>query len=625
MSSSAEHHPEPSIAPPADRPHAKALACLAAVVLLAQGASLWDGLFFDDYWHRTTLREYGWGFHDLIESATFDLPGRLNNMWWQTQPLRWRYARATAMFFMKLEYLITGASPVGIHLCSLVWHVATAYFVYRLAVWAGSAWRWALLAGSLFILNPHSVFAISWVAARNAQVSAFFFVAALYMYARASIGSTVTLGPLRIGLLALCLALWAVGLFARESAIVFPVVIVVMDWAFGGWRHLLRRIPVHAVVGVVALVYVYWRLMVFPNMDVPSIYFSSPSGLAYVPWALSKLLQMLFATAFYTPMFLGIATYGGFSGEVIGVHAFMVVMVGLVTAWYVWASKHRKDRWIWPVWLVVGYLPVLPVFITPHFSLLPFGAYAIMATVSLSRVPGVWRKIVTVLVILATLWSLGVYRVIWRAIVRSEQLIYEDITYTTDAPPPGSTLFFINLPICAIYAPVPLRDLWGEPDVTGQVLTFAPHPLMMTQPSTVERVGEHELVVSTESPGYFSGLSGQMLLDGMRPGKPLKAGSLVEGELFDTTVLEADEGGITKLKFTFHESLDNPKYFFFVSTPERPAYRLRFGMSDEELAAETKAFRESYAEMLAERAWYFRIAEFSAGVIQSDLYLTSDR
>ena len=67
----------------------RALALLGLVVLaLAHGASLWDGLFFDDYWHRVTLRTYGWGFNDLVESATFDLPGRLVNLWPQEQPLR---------------------------------------------------------------------------------------------------------------------------------------------------------------------------------------------------------------------------------------------------------------------------------------------------------------------------------------------------------------------------------------------------------------------------------------------------------------------------------------------------------------------------------------------------------
>jgi len=606
------------------RRHALALVGLTAVVLAAHGASLWDGLFFDDHWHRATLRDYGWGFDDLIESATFDLPGRLTHLWWQTQPLRWRYSRAVAMFFMKLEYHLTGASPVGVHACAVGWHLLTAALVYRLAFWAGLTWRWSFLAGAMFILNPHSVFAISWIAARNAQVSAFFFVAAVLTYASASVAGGSSPSPLRLGRLALCLALWVLALFARESAVVFPVVVVMLDLTFGGFRHAIRRLPVHAVVGLIAVGYVYWRLFVFPNMEVPSIYFSSPSGLAYLPWAGSTLLQMLFSTAFYTPMFLGIATYGGLSGGQGWVHAIMIVLVGLVAAWYVWASRGRPGRWVWPAWLVAGFLPVLPVFITPHFSLLPFAAYAIMAPISLSRLPRGWRPVVTMLVIAATVWSLGVYRVLWRGILRSEQLLYADIRATTPRPPEGSKLFFVNLPIAGIYAPVALREMWDRADLDGYVLTFAPHPLRMDPPGTVERVGDRELVVSMPAPGYFSGPGGKMLLDGTRPGEPLTPGVVVKGDLFDTTVLEADAAGVRKLRFTFHESLDTETYYLYVSSPNRPARRLRFDQPPADLAAETARWRTAHAPMLAEWNRYFKIANVAARLVRSDLYLTGE-
>jgi hypothetical protein len=46
--------------------------------------------------------------------------------------------------------------------------------------------------------------------------------------------------------------------------------------------------------------------------------------------------------------------------------------------------------------------------------------------------------------------------------------------------------------------------------------------------------------------------------------------------VFDTVVLEGDEHGITKLKFTFDQPLDAAGYHFYVSSPVRPAYRLRF-------------------------------------------------
>ena len=65
-----------------------------------------------DHWHHQTLQRADWTWNDLIESATFDLPGELATLWWQERPLQWRYARPIAMAFMKLEHTITGGDPL---------------------------------------------------------------------------------------------------------------------------------------------------------------------------------------------------------------------------------------------------------------------------------------------------------------------------------------------------------------------------------------------------------------------------------------------------------------------------------------------------------------------------------
>src|SRR5262249_36569111 len=157
---------------------------------------------------------------------------------------------------------------------------------------------------------------------------------------------------------------------------------------------------------------------------------------------------------------------------------------------------------------------------------------------------------------------LVIYRFAWRGIVRSEQLVYADMLSSQPGPPAragpdGPKLFLLNLPVCGIYATVAMREAWRAEDVEGYVLTFAPHPLMMTQPSTIQRISERVFTISTPSPGYFSGLSGGMLRQGMRPNSPLVAGTRVNSGEFEATVLEADAaGGITKLQFTFRKPLD---------------------------------------------------------------------
>jgi hypothetical protein len=555
-----------------------AAAGLCAVVLVTQWGSLSDGLFFDDYWHRATLRECGWRFDDLIESATFDLRrgGQLADLWWQQQPLQWRYARPVAMLFMKLELLLTGGNPVGVHACGLIWHALTTVLVYLLARWAIGRRLWAFVAAALFAFQPHSVFSVSWIAARNALISGFFFVAAVYAYVAASPMRHARGARLSISGLAAAIVLWGLALFSRETAIIFPLLVPVLDLTTGGKRLFTRRLPVYALLGVLAVAYLYWRLLVFPVASPPNIYFTSPSGWAYPLWAATKLLHMLFALAFQTPLFLGLATYNVSTSPRIALYAVMAALLAAVALWYVLASRGLPTRWFWPVWVVAAFVPVVPVFVMPHFAYLPSAAFAVMLGVMLSRLRGWWRPVVTTLVIVASLWSFAIYRYIWRGIVRSEQLIYADIYANTPRPRPGAKLLLINLPVAGIYAAVAMREAWGLDNVEGHVLTFAPHPLMMRQPCVIEPAADNELVVSTAPPGWFSGLGGKMLRDGMRPDSPLTAGTTVKGDLFDTTVLAGDRQGITKLKFTFHRPLDSDDFYFYVSSPERPACRLRF-------------------------------------------------
>lgn len=597
---------------------------LAGVVLGTHIWALGDGLFFDDHWHRANVREKSWSFHDLTESATFSLPSRLTSLWWQEHPLLWRFTRPVAMALFKAQYLLVDGDPVLTHAFSILWHYATCLLVFLLARWAMGDWRWALLAGCLFAFNPHSVFTVSWSAAHNAIASAFFFLAAVLLYTRASFDGDTPRARVRLGWLAAAIALWGLGVFSRESAIVWPVIVAALDLSLGGRRHVLRRWPVYLVLTALTLAFVYYRLVVFPQRATPEIYFTAPHGLAYVGFVLGKLLYLVFTQIFYTPMFLGLASYGDEPASAhLGAYTFMLVVVGLITAWYAWAARGQRAALVWPTWVVAGYLPVIPVIVMPHFAYLPAAAYFIMLAIMLRRLRGRLRVIVMLLVIAPTLWTHGIYRVAWRGVVAAEQVIVEDIALHTPRPAPESKLFLINLPVAGIYTVEALQERWRAGGLAGYVLTFAPHPLRMDARFTLEQVGPRELVLGTEPPGYFAGHSGRMLVGGMRAGA-LAAGTVVRGEAFDVTVLEADEQGVTKLKFTFSEPLDSPAYLFFASTPDRPAARLRLALGQPvRFDPPGSEYERRVGPLLAAREHFFRLIRLTQRFVRADLYLTN--
>lgn len=589
---------------------------LAFVTLAAHGGSLGDGLFFDDYWHRATLRNSGWSWNDLIETATFDLPGPLAELWWQERPLQWRYARPVAMFFMKIEYILSGGDPRGIHAFALLWHWATAALVAGIAYRVLGGVGWAFLAGALFALQPQSVFGIGWTAARNAIVSGFFFALAFYAYLRGR--DAQSRAP--AAWLITCLVAWLLALFSRETALILPPLLIAFEFADGGWRRLWRWKLLHATTFLLLGAYLAWRLWVFPKGAAPNIYFTTPHGLDYIAWASSKLLHMLFSLIWSTPLFLGLATFDGVNLRELGSHALMLVGVVIPMIAYFRLARGLPGRWVWPAWIAIAFVPVIPVFLMPHFAYLPAIALSIMIAAMAAGLPRRWRGVGAVVVVAYSVWCVGIYRFVWRGIVRCEQVVYADVFDNTPKPAPGAQLFFLNLPPCGIYAAVAMREAWGLDNLDGHVLTFAPHPLIMDQHSTVERLNDREFTLSLDPPGYFAGMSGRMLREGMRPGAPLNTGTIVHDNLFDATILDGDDVGVRKLKFSFRAPLDSPNYYFYLGSPERPAKRL-FQSAD---AVTDDAWRERRAKELRERQYYFTVVDIVRSIVRTDLLLTGD-
>lgn len=605
-----------------------AIAALAIVIFAVFVGTLWDGRFFDDHWHHETIRRADWTWNDLIESATFDLPGELATLWWQERPLQWRYARPIAMAFMKLEHALTGGDPFWIHAFALAWHAATAALVYFLGAWALRHRGWAFFAALLFALHPHAVFTLGWTAARNALVSGLFFVAAMHVYGLASfVGRSLDDRYCRKRTFFAWL-LWLLALFSRETAVILPLLLPVLDFLIGRWSLVRQRLVVHGFFATTLATYLYWRLAIFPTSAPPDIYFTTPSGPAYALWAAGKLLHLLFAHTVFTPMFLGLATYGQNGGAWIE-YAVMAGVLLTLTIFYVIATRREPLRAFWSIWLVAAFVPVIPVFVMPHFAYLAAPAFAFAVASMLRGFSKAPRNVAAAFVVAASLWTIAIYRICWRGIVRSEQLVAAQIQATTplaDLPARGFArprVYFLNLPVSAIYTAVALRDLWPTDEIEGYVLTFADHPLQMQSPSAIEVLNDHEFEIEIKEGAYFSGMSGCMLIDGMRTSGPLREGQAIDAGPFLARVIFADETGIRRLRFTFQDSLNAPHTFFYLSTPEQPAARIRFSANS--MRIETgDDWPGDYARWILDRTHFFQVLQNVSRFVRSDLFMTGE-
>lgn len=583
-------------------PVAGAYLALAVIVVVAYAGVLRDGVRHDDHLHRANLRTSGWNWHDLVESTTFEFPGRQMHFWWQTDAVQWRYPRPVTMAILKAELLMSGGEPCAMHAFSLGWHWLNCALVFHLAAWCLASRSWGLLAAVLFALCPNAAMAVGWTAAHNVLISNALVLGAALLYVRAGFVADRPRDSIRLAPLGGTLVLWAAAMLARESAIALPVLVVALDACFGGRATLRRRWPMYAALAVLALAYVGWRFFVFARGGMPAGYMSTPTDVGYVGWLLCKLIQALVVLLLHLPLYTPMDYIETWTRPLVVTQCVLAAALAASIVAYERPTRGARGRWFGPLWMLIGLAPVLPIQLMPHFAYLPFVGYALTAPLYLSRVAPRRRGGLVAATLLLVGGMLAFQRMIDRAQVRAEQLVFADV-FQSPPPAEGSRLFFINLPLPASFVVYAAREAWQRDDLTGYALTLADSTHRMSRATRIERKGERAFELTCESPGWFGDYLDRWFLRLTGRRKPFTAGETIRGECFDTTVLEAAEGGVTRLRFEFRDRLDREDWLFFMATPERPMQRVRFtadGIEADDAAA-TAAFRARYARWFTER------------------------
>ncbi len=599
------HDPEdaPTATPQAERGwklSLLAISILIAATAAAHGWALWDGIFLDDHLHRLSLEDNNWSWDALLEAATVRM-NEFIDTWWQTKPVEWHYARPFSILLDKAVYHLSGGSVKAWHAIGIVLHLANAIMVYALCMMLTRRQFWSVVGGLLFIVYSHSVYAVGWLAAQNSVLQTALTLGALLAYIRASGLNLYAAGTVRENRnaiaprwLFLSFGLWALALFSRENAIVFPVFAAAVELAFGGFRQFRRRLPIHLLFGAVAVAFLLWRLLAFPY-PMPDFYVRQPDGPAYVLWWLAKLMHFLTAAVWLSPMTVGPTGRFNPFREVPGDCVLMLAILGVMGTGYVLACRRARGYWVWPMWLLMSFLPVVPVMAAPHSGYMAGVGFAIAMIVGPALRQhlqpagiGRWSKTVALWFLIATCAYVPIYRAMWYSMNAAER--YTMAAVAISPPPSEATdVFFINLPFVNVYAQLHMAEpgresmeaspgLKAGPDAhpRAHVLTYSPNLLRMEQSCRLEQIDDDRLRLSIEGRPYFSGALGRFLVEGMRGGERLRPGDTIRGSLFDVHILRADGEGVREMEFAFHQPLASSRYCFYITTQECGAARLRF-------------------------------------------------
>ena len=337
------------------------------VALVAAGVfvnSLSNGFAYDD--DHAVVNNPG------IQSIE-TLPGALVAPYWpvaEGQMLAlWRPV-TTAL--LGIQYVLSDGQPLLFHVTNVGLHaLASALLVLLLASFAPVPV--AFVAGLVFAVHPVHVEAVANVVGVAELISAVAVLGACLVHVRSGErsgwGSSLGIGTL-----------YAVGFGAKESAVVLPGLILLLDAARGGlaWRdvpgYLARRWRAYLVLLVVAGALLVARVEVLGGSLVPG----APGGahlLLEIPriWTLGEIwthyvrlwVLPLDLSADYTPDVIPISL-GWHAANVTGVALALAVLVGALVAWrrgpVTRLSVSARCAALGVLWFAVAISPVSNVF-----------------------------------------------------------------------------------------------------------------------------------------------------------------------------------------------------------------------------------------------------------------------
>jgi hypothetical protein len=148
-----------------------------------------------------------------------------------------------------VNYLISGLHPMSYYIFNLCVHAGTCFMVYRVALdlplFEGRrGFAYAFTAGMLFLFYPFHNEGVVWLSGRLSSMAALGGMLAIHL----SLTKKWLWGTL---LAVLC---WYIGLFAYESIIVLPAVVLLFEWIkFRDVSRGLRSLAVWVVAGLLWL------------------------------------------------------------------------------------------------------------------------------------------------------------------------------------------------------------------------------------------------------------------------------------------------------------------------------------------------------------------------------------
>jgi protein O-mannosyl-transferase len=263
-----------------------------------------------------------------------------------------KYYRPIQTVIFAIVYRVAGLSPFAYHLANVMLHTAATLMVYVLCRELRLFGSMSLLPAALFAVHPVHVEAVTWIAGAGELACGLFYVTALWAFLR-------YWNVRKVRWLGLSAAAFLLALFAKEMAVTFPLVALLValmkrgDLQVGFRKMALSIVPFLGALGI----YGGFRLGVLGG-SVPSTLHTEASILDWATlsvWMFGQYLRYAFAPYPLAPFHL-VALH--FSDRTASTVLYALLIAATATLLYLMRDKARTGLF----WAGIFAVTLSPVF-----------------------------------------------------------------------------------------------------------------------------------------------------------------------------------------------------------------------------------------------------------------------
>jgi Tfp pilus assembly protein PilF len=271
---------------------------------------------------------------------------------------------------LNISYSLGQYEPFAYRIFNILFHFGTVASLYLVAKRLINK-NVAFLAGVIFAVHPLLTESVTWISAVTYPQYAFFFMASLYFYIRASEDRKWTVASYVFFLLAM---------LSSEKAVSLPPVLVFLELSQGtlkkNWKRIIPYAVITAAMGGFLLTTVGSRIQSFQKDYYISPQFYNP--IEHIPYA----------TTFYAQLFAFPKSLTVYHSELsISIQEFLLRWLAFIVAVVTMVMSYSKNRQIF-FWISFYFIALVPSLIPLNIVWVVAERYAYLSIVGLAVITG---------------------------------------------------------------------------------------------------------------------------------------------------------------------------------------------------------------------------------------------